>query len=57
MSDNYKIKYSSKDRFYVMIVQRLGEWFAQLEDIEKKSVLFLIWKAFKEQPQNLLNHT
>ena len=36
MSDSYKIKYSSKDQFYVMVAQRFGQWISQLEEIEGK---------------------
>ncbi len=47
MSDNYKIKYSSKDQFYVMVVQRLGEWFTQLEDIEKRISVISNMESFQ----------
>lgn len=47
MSDNYKIKYSSKDQFYVMVVQRLGEWITQLEDIEKKISVISNMESFQ----------
>jgi len=47
MSDDYKIKYSSKDQFYVMVVQRLGEWLSQLENVEKKVSVISNMKSFR----------
>lgn len=47
MNDNYKIKYSSKDQFYVMVVQRIGEWLAQLEDLEKKMSVISNMESFQ----------
>jgi len=47
MSDNYIIKYSSKDQFYVMVVQRLGEWFTQLEDVEKRISVISNMESFQ----------
>lgn len=47
MSDYYKIKYSSKDQFYVMVAKRLGEWFTQLEDVEKKINVISNMESFK----------
>ena len=35
MSDDYKIKYSSKDQFFMMVIQRIGGWFTQLNTLEK----------------------
>lgn len=33
---DYKIKYSSKDQFYVMVMQRIGDWLKQLETMQSK---------------------
>lgn len=36
MNDDYKIKYSSKDQFFLMVIQRISTWFSQLDVLEKK---------------------
>lgn len=47
MNDGYKIKYSSKDQFFVMVTQRVTEWFSQLESLEKTMTVLSGMESFQ----------
>lgn len=47
MSDDYKIKYSSKDQFFLMVIQRISGWFAQLNTLEKDMAVLSGMESFQ----------
>lgn len=47
MNDDYKIKYSSKDQFFLMVIQRISMWFSQLDVLEKKLAVLSDMESFQ----------